>query len=61
MDYKVANFGVDKDIVTTFNSLDKAEGIRNHMWGSVADKPVDAANAGKYNFSPTLDSDIIST
>ena len=32
MDYPVPNFGLDKDIRTTYSSLDTAENIRRHRW-----------------------------
>lgn len=32
MDYKVVNLGVDKDIITTHNSLDEAEKETGHKW-----------------------------
>ena len=41
MNYKVNNFGSDRDIITSMNSLGVAEGIVKHKWGSVRDKPVD--------------------
>ena len=61
MNYKVPHFGTDRDIVTSMNSLQKAEGIVKHQWGSVRDKPVDMAGKTNYNFKPELDSDIIDT
>ena len=42
MDYPVPNFGRDSDIITTFNSLDTAEKIKNYRWRydpSVKPKP----------------------
>lgn len=61
MNYPVPHFGQDRDIITSFNSLDKAEGLVGHKWGAVNDKPTDWASKTLYNKDPTLDSDIIDT
>lgn len=61
-DYPVPNFGVDRDIITTRNSLEKAEGIRGHNWDWILKKGKDLNPAPtQYNFEPELDSDVVST
>jgi hypothetical protein len=57
MDYPVPNFGRDHDVLTTFNSLEVAEALRQHKWlyegqGPKKDDPVE------YNGNPDLDDDI---
>lgn len=39
VDYPVPNFGRDTDVITTFNSLDVAQKIRNHEWNYDGIKP----------------------
>jgi hypothetical protein len=62
MDYFVPHFGVDHDdVVTSFNSLDVAENMRQHRWiydpasKKAADEPT------SYESNPDLDDDIIDT
>lgn len=62
MDYPVPNFGVDRDILTTHNSLDVAEGIRKRKWNWILKDKKDVVPAPtQYNWAPELDADVIST
>jgi hypothetical protein len=57
MDYPVPNFGQDKDVIRTYNSLDLAEKMRGHHWvyTGPAPKPDDPV---EYNFEPDLEDDV---
>ena len=64
VDYKVPNFGVDTDILTSKNSLAAAEEQRNHKWNfefCEKDKPCNPALWTKYNFKPELSEDVKDT
>ena len=59
------NFGVDTDIIGTFNALSVAEGITQHklIMGTEESKAKwhNVAKDTDYNFAPKLDADIIYT
>lgn len=60
MDYGVPGFGMDRDIMGSFENLKVAEGIVNHHWvGIDKDKYANPAKKTMYNFAPKLDGDII--
>ena len=61
MDYPVPSFGVDRDVVSTFNSLDIAENMRRHRWNVDMDNLPKKEDPTEYNTKPELDSDIIDT
>ena len=65
INYPVPNFGVDTDIIGTFNALDVAEGITQHklIMGTEESKAKwhNKAKDTDYNFAPALEGDIIST
>ena len=58
MDYFVPNFGRDTDIITTFNSLDKAEELRKHRWNLDPDWKKKPDDPVLWNFDQDLDDDI---
>ena len=58
MDYFVPNFGRDSDIITTFNSLEKAEGIRNHKWNLDPDWKKKPEDPVLWDYDQDLDDDI---
>jgi hypothetical protein len=60
MDYFVPNFGVDADVLTTFNSLNVAEKIRRHRWNAIT-KPPKPEDPVLYNENQDLDDDIALT
>lgn len=60
MDYPVPNFGIDHDVIHTFNSLEKAEEIRKHKW-IVDEDPAKGPDEPAYNDEPDLDEDMINT
>lgn len=62
MDYFVPNFGRDRDVINTFNSLNVAEAIRGHHW-IVTDEDLKKKDDDPvmYNGDPTLDDDVVST
>ena len=57
MDYFVPQFGVDPDVISTFNSLDVAQEQRDHIWHYVPEtKP--KPEPTQYNDNMDLDADI---
>jgi len=62
MNYKVPNFGNDEsDVITTWNSLEVAEAMRNHNWDYDPDAVPKPEEPVKYDNEPELDQDIIDT
>jgi len=58
MDYPVPHFGQDHDILTTWNSLDVAEALKQHRWNLAHDWDKKPDDPIKYNFNMDLDDDI---
>jgi len=58
MDYFVPNFGQDRDVVSTWNSLDVAESIKQHRWEFDASKLPKPEEPVVYKNDEDLDSDI---
>ena len=60
MDYDVASFGMDRDVMGSLENLKVAEGVVNHQWKGIdKDKYSNPAKKVDYNFAPRLDGDII--
>lgn len=58
MDYPVANFGVDHDVLTNNNSLEIAEKYHTHKWKWQDTKPRKIVD---YDTSKGLDVDMINS
>jgi len=61
VDYPVPNFGRDHDIISTFNSLDVAEAMKQHHWDFDPDAVEKPEAPTEYDLEPKLDDDIIDT
>jgi hypothetical protein len=55
MNYKVADFGVDHDVKTGFNSIDIAEKQHTHKWNW---KDTEPREVTEYKIGKPLDSEI---
>jgi len=62
MNYPVPNFGVDRDIMDTYNSVNLAEKQLDHEWNFTFAKDYkNPAAKTMYNFDPNLDPDMVHT
>jgi len=58
MDYFVPNFGRDRDVTNTWNSLEVAQDMLKHDWSFDPESVKKGADPVLYNFAPELDDDM---